>query len=119
MDGGDPLMKTINKLDEVIANGNRYWHPRIEAPDSKIRCADGFTMSVIAGAGTYCTPVVGSSDYRGPYSEVEVGFPSRRPEPWGEWQAYAEDPDDPTATIYARVPVKMVRDLAAAHGGVR
>lgn len=52
-----------------------------------------------------------------PYTSVEVGFPSARPEPWGEWERYAEDSTDPTGTVYGFVPVALVRDLIASHGG--
>ena len=108
----------MSRLEEVITAGNRYWRPPVR-PDSTIRCADGFTCSVIAGQGAYCAPYVqlDTDLYRGPYDEVEVGFPTARPEPWDRWAEWAEDPDDPTGTVYAFVPVDMVRDLIAAHGG--
>lgn len=54
----------------------------------RITCKDGVTLSVQVGKFLYCTP---RTDY-GPYSKVEVGFPSIRPpdswEPYfeGEWQ---------------------------------
>lgn len=130
------------KFEDIAAHGNRGFHKRPvtgERPhgDSVITCTDGFAMSVIAGGGTYCTPCpalcgcafgrpVGtfsgmgeaSHDYSGPYTHVEVGFPSQRPEPWDfGWDRYAEDPQDPTGTVYGYVPVDMVRDVIAAHGG--
>ena len=37
-----------------------------------VKCADGFSMSVQAGKGSYCSP----RDDSGPYDSVEVGFPS-------------------------------------------
>lgn len=121
-------------LDAVIATGNRghFW----TGTPSYITCADGFTVSVIAGGGTYCTPRppmcmcavdddfaplpwdgVGH-DYAGPYSHVEVGFPSAQPEPWDEWSQYADDHEaPPEKTVYGYVPVEMVRRLVADHGG--
>jgi hypothetical protein len=133
----------MSALAAVAERGNS---PRRER-SSTIRCADGFTVSVIAGPGTYCTPrpALGfgdrpeppdyllsnvGSDYPGPYTEVECGFPSVRPEPWacphdegecsrtGErWECYAENPDDPTETVYGYVPVAMVQALLDSHGG--
>ena len=41
-----------------------------------VRCADGFTMSVQADDFMYCTPC----DSVGPWSKVEIGFPSERVE---------------------------------------
>jgi hypothetical protein len=114
---------------------------RVETPNW-ITCADGFKLSVIAGGGAYCSPRPGLSlyddvpdDYPGPYAAVEVGYPSERPEPWhctgwadgfdshedhdvcDGWQNYADGEDYDDTSVYARVPVQMVRDLIALHGG--
>ena len=91
-------------------------------PSNMIHCADGFTMSVTAGDGCYCSPRPGWFDgtpetFEGPYSAVEVGYPSSRPEPWGDWEQCCENPDAPTSTVYGYVPVTLVRALVAAHGG--
>ena len=53
-----------------------------------IKCADGFTMSVQASRGNYCSPRNDS----GPYDSVEVGFPSSFDV---YLHQYAEDPDKP------------------------
>ena len=123
-------------LTKIINEGNRghfgWGHP------SKIFCADGFTVSVIAGGGTYCHPrpvlcyhfadhdmvrepdgyyETAPHDFAGPYDKVEVGFPSEIPEPWEEWSQFAEESEDPTGTIYSYVPVDLVRELVASHGG--
>lgn len=127
---------TESTLDGIIARGNRGHH---HIDNSKIVCEDGFSVSVIAGGGTYCSPRVSfcacahlpdddwddrirlrneqSHLYPGPYSAVEVGFPSERPEPWEDWQPYCDEPDRPTETIYSYVPVQLVRALIATHGG--
>lgn len=114
----------MSLLDQIVAHGNRSLGLRPDG-DNIIRCADGYELSVIAGEGTYCSPrpdrygVLGDApgDYPGPYTAVEVGFPSVRPEPWESWSDLAEDPDTPTETVYGYVPVELVRDLVAAHGG--
>lgn len=116
----------MNLFDQIVAAGNR---PSGATPN-RITCADGFTLSVIAGPGVYCTPrpalldslpdgLVSDAprDYPGPYTAVEVGFPSARPEPWDEWSQRAEDEDEPTGTVYGYVPVEMVRALIESHGG--
>jgi hypothetical protein len=104
------------KLDRIAANGNR---PPVNGEDAKdwqgdqscwIRCKDGFRLSVTAGGSAYCAP-------RPPYKAVEVGFPSSRPEPWRRWKAYAANSQDPTETVYAYVPVELVRALIESHGG--
>lgn len=124
-------------FEDVITMANIGGHAGVEA--RRITCADGFSMSVIAGGGAYSTPrpaicsrrVPGmcpgtrlpmlnqvECSYTGPFTEVEVGFPSQRPEPWADlWRGYADGPGDPTETVYGYVPVQMVRDLIDLHGG--
>lgn len=136
-------------LDDIAAHGNRSYGNY--ADNNHIVCGDGFSLSVIAGGGTYCTPrpefsfrsevvqpgILGcvASDYPGPYTAVEVGFPTQRPEPWEcphetepygcaaeyearcAWACYAETCEEPTKTVYGYVPVDMVRALIQAHGG--
>jgi len=72
----------------------------------QVICADGFTMSVQAFAGGYCTPRINGADK---YEEVEVGYPSQREELLME---YAEEPDKPTQTVY------VVTNVLAKHGGI-
>jgi hypothetical protein len=118
-------------LDQIAATGNAPDRQTGKRPvENRITCADGFNLSVIAGAGYYCKPrpsllsehpdgLVSDAprDYPGPYTEVEVGFPSERPEPWATWAECAEDGENPTGTVYSYVPVQMVRDLILSHGG--
>ena len=75
-------------------------------------CADGFSMSVQAGTGNYCKPRQPDADR---YTAVEIGFPSHE-EPL--LLQYAAEPDYPTETIYAYVPVQVVTDVIAKHGGM-
>jgi len=77
-----------------------------------ILCADGFSMSVQARAGAYCTPRVDGAER---YTEVEVGYPNRREPLLMEW---AEDPSGPTETVYAWVPAERITLVVAKHGGI-
>lgn len=84
---------------------------RSEYPLAKrIVCADGFSLSVQATQGAYCSP----RENIGPWDEVEVGFPSAKPELIME---YAEQPEIPTGTVYGYVPIELVEQLIALHGG--
>ena len=76
-----------------------------------IKCADGFSMSVQASRGSYCSP----RDDSGPYDSVEVGFPSSFDVYLHE---YAEDPGQPTNTVYGWVPADTVMMCIDAHGGM-
>lgn len=86
-------------------------HPFWIAP--RIRCADGFSLSVQVHAGAYCCP----RDGVGPdWTEAEIGFPSEVPE--REILNYAEQPEVPTDTVYAYVPMALIDALVAQHGGI-
>ncbi|NDE17897.1 hypothetical protein EBZ80_23530 [bacterium] len=76
-----------------------------------IRCADGLEFSAQASAGHYCTP----RQNLGPYVAVEIGFPNQRVE---EFMEYAEDPKNPTGTVYGWVPVEVVEAVVNKHGGL-
>jgi len=76
----------------------------------EIKCADGLTMSVQASETHYCTP----RDNTGPWTAVEVGFPSRRVR---ALMPYAETKSNPTGTVYAWVPIGIVAQVIAWHGG--
>lgn len=80
---------------------------------SQCVCADGFSMSVQASSTSYCSPRVNVAVR---YSSVEVGFPSEE-EPL--LLEYAEDPDNPTGTVYGYVPVITVTNVIAKHGGMQ
>ena len=75
-----------------------------------IECTDGFRMSVQASEGNYSSP----RDNEGPYSSVEVGYPS-------SFESllipYAEDSSNPTSTVYGWVPSAIVLEVIEHHGG--
>lgn len=76
----------------------------------RITCVDGFSLSVQATHGAYCSP----RQNLGPWYEVEVGFPSELPE---QIMHRAEEPERPTETVYPYTPIEEVEALIAAHGG--
>lgn len=98
------LMDQRDLKDERVQNDDSF-------PLAKrIYCKDGFSLSVQATHGAYCTP----RRNVGPWIKVEVGFPSAAPELIMEW---AEQPEKPTDTVYGHVPIKLVAELIALHGG--
>ncbi len=103
---GDPL---VIGEDTAVSTQPGRWLRR------RTKCADGFTLSIQASETHYCSP----RENEGPWTAVEVGYPSERPEPWGVWVEYAEDPEIPTGTVYGWVPVALVRQLIDLHGGVK
>lgn len=88
---------------------NKYLQGQFGRP-SRIHCADGFSFSVLATSGAYCTP----SGVRGQWSTIEIGYPSAAPTLIMD---YVEDYAHPTDTVYAYVPVELVESLIDFHGG--
>ena len=76
----------------------------------RITCNDGFELSVQAREFTYCTP----RSNTGPWTEVEVGFPSAVE---SLLLPFAEDSSKPTETVYGWVPLTLVKRVVAKHGG--
>lgn len=77
----------------------------------RVKCADGYTVSVQAGYGCYSTP----ERFSYYFTHVELGYPS---EPDEELIPYAEDPEEPTGTVYGHVPVELVDFITTKHGGI-
>lgn len=124
----------MTSLDQIV---NTYEEYRV-AP--RIVCKDGFSLSVQASNGHHCEDANGSVEHywRGttpalPFSSVEVGYPSERPEPWhctawhDGWDRHEDHPvcdgwekrseDEDGGGVYSYVPVQVVRDLIERHGG--
>jgi hypothetical protein len=83
----------------------------MKQPMPRLVCNDGFSMSVQASQGNYCSP----REDKGPYEAVEVGFPSQE-EPL--LTPFAENREQLTNTAYGWVPTKIVEQVIAAHGGI-
>lgn len=83
----------------------------MRAKRKAVECGDGFTMSVQADDGKYCSPKADS----GPYLSAEVGFPSHYDI---HLHPYAEDPSNPTETVYGWVPAHVIRMVIDSHGGM-
>ena len=99
-----------------VAQLIRYYHTPAKAVKmikryKLIVCADGFNMSVQANDASYCEPRNNS----GPYTAVEVGYPSSED---SILLQYAENPDRPTDSIYGWVPIDIVQLCIEAHGGI-
>lgn len=87
---------------------------------TRIILADGESVSVQANEYCYCHPRSNVSwadlDYYDvPYYEYEIGFPSFKAD---EWMEYADQPEQPTETVYGYVPVDVVQAVLDAHGGI-
>lgn len=96
----------------LTVNGHEY----PGRPVRKIRCADGFEMSVQACRYTYCTP----RQDRGPWTHVEVGFPSAFEEtlmPWVDGDPSDLSEKNTLGNVYGFVPIEIVCAIIERHGG--
>jgi hypothetical protein len=107
MDNEYPLQKFLDGEDRVTeVSGFKF---KVLAP--QLVLMDGTRISVQAGEGRYSDP----RRNHGPYTEVEIGYPSRE---FAKLMPYAKDPKQPTNTVYGYVPVEVLEEVIAACGGV-
>ena len=97
----DFLEKTYRTI-----NGGQFCRPHIF-------CRDGFELSIQAGSYWYCYPR--ETLESGEYETVEIGGLHKAEE---LFMPYAEEPKKPIKTVYAYVPVSVVEEVIAKHGGV-
>jgi len=86
---------------------------------------NGGSRSIQANRNAYCEP----RDDQGPYIEMELGYPSRGTKLTDSLLEYAErTPNyegedmeifDPYDTVYAYVPVSVIKELINANGGIK
>jgi hypothetical protein len=105
------LAQVENELQRRLSYGAK---PKVFSeqclPIGRIECVDGTILSVQASYGHYCSP----RSNHGPYTEVEIGYPSI---PILECIDYAESKEHLTDTVYAYVPISLVAEFIANHGG--
>lgn len=77
-----------------------------------IVCNDGFRFSVQASKGHYSSP----RSYADSYTAFEVGFPSEADE---LLTPFADNPDEPTETVYGYVSANIIDSVIAKHGGIK
>ena len=98
----------MNLSNYLVSNKGEGAYPMVP----RIKCVDGFSLSVQCNSGSYCNPREDYSDF---YYKVEVGFPSDVPE---NIMSYAENYENPTETVYGYVPIELVEELIEMHGGI-
>lgn len=77
----------------------------------KIVCADGFKMSVQGNEMAYSIPKKTGTEFKA----MEIGFPS---EPEELLLEFAEDPSNPTGTVYGYIALDLIEAVVAKHGGI-
>lgn len=98
----------------IIANYmNAFRHNFNQIP--QIVCQDGFAMSVQASECHYTSPRRDFDDFK-MYDKMEIGFPTMKESLILD---YAQDPENPTETVYGFVPVEIINEVIAKHGGLK
>lgn len=92
---------TLQRYLRIARDANRI-APRVPT----ITCKDGFTLSVQASGGHYCSP----RNNFGPYTEVEVCATSDVPQGILDYHVDCD-------ARYEFVPIEKVEALIALHGG--
>lgn len=76
---------------------------------------NGSTASVQCGEVYYSVP----RRNEGPYTHVEVGFPSEGSAIPEKMLEYAEDSEEPHNTVYAYMPSEILIEFVEANGGIK
>jgi hypothetical protein len=108
-------------------SGNKYYFaddmPKDYKPNNpRIYFNNGGSVSVQASHTHYCEP----RNDEGPYSEMELGFPSQGTEIPQSLLNYEETSQggkgegfNPYETVYGYVPVDVIKELVDANGGIK
>lgn len=103
-------MKTFNEwLDEGRKVVNAHY-----AQIARVKCGDGYSVSIQASSGHYCSPRLTLSSVSD-YESFELGFPTVGD---SELIEYAENTEDLTDTVYGYVPREVIEAVIAKHGGI-
>ena len=80
----------------------------------RVKCKDGFEVSIQGSRYHYCSPRVNLED--GCYSQVELGYPSEIMS--DEINQHAENDEYLLETVYSYVPIELVEKEIQKHGGI-
>lgn len=77
-----------------------------------IVCKDGTELSVQCSSTHYCEP----RDNDGPYTKMEVGYPSSMPT--DDWSDYADGESISDSAVFGYVPTSLIQKYIDEHGGI-
>lgn len=111
------LIKTANELYEMGWKTTKNQRKMLKYDHvylPVVVCADGFRVSIQAGAALYSIP---REDGMYPYSAFELGYPSEEEPLINEYaEYYGSDGIDYTDTVYPFVPTELVDEVLRKHG---
>jgi len=92
---------------------------KIQKTRKRIKCVDGFSISVQASEYNYCSPK--ENGHSVIYTQVELGFPNREDDLIKEYVedlSRGDEDIDYTGSVYPYVPSHIVALMIASHGGM-
>jgi hypothetical protein len=104
----DVLSAYITRMREKAVEG-RLSHDQVPP----LVCRDGLKLSVQASARHYCAP----KNHVGPWTSMEIGFPSKPVPELREWREDLEDDESDEDCVFGWVPVEKILETIEKHGG--
>lgn len=105
-------MKNDSNTVETL---NKMFAKRLKPILKPVYCVDGANLSVQASREHYCWP----RNNEGPYTNVEVAWPSIAPPAMWAKYCVADSEGNPCDSVYANVPVELVAEYVDMHGGIK
>jgi len=104
----DVLSAYVTRMREKAVEG-RLSHEQVPP----LVCRDGLKLSVQASSYHYCAP----RDHVGPWTSMEIGFPSKPVPELREWRQDLEDDQPDEECVFGWVPVEKILETIEKHGG--
>lgn len=105
-------LQLLLKTPVHIFENNSMYNLEYKERTPRIYCMDGTSFSIQTGEYNYCTP----RDNIGPWTHVELGFPSKKFDCLTPYQDNSES--DQESTVFGFVPIELVRDMIDKCGGI-
>ena len=98
----------LNRYNKSARRGDTIYK---QSP--RVQMHSGLKLSIQASRNHKCAP----TDNKGPYTEVELGFPNYTKK-LHSLKEFAENPGDLKNTVYMNVPVERADKLLQDNGGI-
>lgn len=115
-DNNDALaeLQDIKQFIDNRINSTRMIAGDYNEPARRIRCKDGYSVSIQAGNGKYSTPAFFNING---YTEYELGFPSEHDGTLVEYMERNQS-DRQVSSVFPYTPASVVTRLILRHGGL-
>lgn len=98
----------FNNIEEFLRKTQETESEFIPFIRPRVKCADGYTVSIQASIGHYCAPRTNKTN---DYTTVELGFPNKEDDLIYKFREGSD-------SVYGYVPIRIVNELLQKHGGI-